>query len=111
VTIQRGQQESSAHENAEREDNGEMAEESRATQRLADFSNAGVEDGACDHGGEWDLTVAAAGFVRTHGDSKVVRTVRTMAVRAWQAPGGLHAEDSCSAQVGRLDLENSNSES
>jgi hypothetical protein len=50
VTIQRGQQEGSAHENAEREDNGEMAEESRTAQSLADFSNAGVEDGACDHG-------------------------------------------------------------
>jgi hypothetical protein len=34
-----------------------MAEKSRATQGLADFSNAGVEDGACDHGGDlvWTL--------------------------------------------------------
>ena len=67
VTIQRGQQEGSAHENAEREDNGQMAEESRATQGLANFSNAGVEDGACDHDGGRNVIGLSAASPFVHG--------------------------------------------
>jgi len=50
MTVDGGDEKAAANENAERKDNGEMTHEPRATQGLANFSNAGFEDGACDHG-------------------------------------------------------------
>ena len=50
VAVDGGNEEAAANKNAERENDGEMAHETRATQCLANFSNAGFEDGACDHG-------------------------------------------------------------
>jgi len=84
VPVQRGQQKSSAHKNAEREDHGEMAEESRATHGLADFRDAGFEDGACDHGGEIN-----GGSSRFRASGATAKWPAQSPVRAWHTPGGL----------------------